>query len=104
MPYNSTGLIYGRVYTKDGSFLANADDYFYALDDNEIKYWNSIADKLQKHVKKHFPKYNLGKNVWQTGFGGDEGTGLIDYALESNPPKLPDMTFKIKNVVYYMKF
>ena len=104
MPYNSTGLIYGRVYHEDGSFLANADDYFYELDGEEIRLWNSIADKLQKHVEKHFPRYKSGKNVWQTGFGGDEGTGLIDYALESSPPMLPNMPFKINNKAYYMTF
>jgi hypothetical protein len=103
MPFNVCGLIRANLYNQDGSLLKNAEDYFFEMDE-EGSYWGIISDKMNNHVSKYFPERESGKNVWQTGFGGDESDGLIDFALQTYPPAVPDMEFDIDGIVYIMKF
>lgn len=103
MSYNSIGLIWAKVYNQDGSLFKDASDYFFDIDESG-NYIEMISNKLHKHVQKYFPKYEKNKNVWQVEFGGDGGNGLIDYALESNPPYIPIMEFEIEKKIYSMKF
>ena len=104
MPFNVCGLIRAKVYNQDGSLLKNAEDYFFEMDDMVGLYWEIISNNVSKHVAAYFPKWELDKNSWQAGFGGDEGSGLIDFALQSHPPAVPDMEFEIENKKYIMKF
>jgi hypothetical protein len=103
MSYNLIGLLWAKVYNEDGSLFQNASDYFFDMDESG-KYTEIVSNKLSEHVKKYFPKYEKNKNVWQVEFGGDGGNGLIDYALESNPPSIPTMKFEIEKQIYSMKF
>jgi hypothetical protein len=103
MPYNVSGLIRAKVYNEDGSHFANADGYFFTMDETGV-FWEMISNDLENHVAKYFPVREHDKNTWQTGFGGDEGNGLIDFALQTNPPMIPDLEFTINGTHYTMKF
>jgi hypothetical protein len=103
MPYNVCGLIHAKVYNEDGSHFANADDYFFDIDETGV-FCEIISNNLENHILNYFPVRERGKNTWQTGFGGDEGSGLIDFALQANPPLIPDLEFKIDGKNYTMKF
>ena len=82
MPFNVCGLIRANLYNQNGSVLANAEDYFFEMDEMG-SYWEIISDKMYNHVSKYFPEREPGKNIWQAGFGGDESDGLIDFALQT---------------------
>jgi hypothetical protein len=103
MSFKSIGLIWAKVRNQNGSVFKNASDYFFELDESG-KYTMLIADLMEKHVTKYFPKYESDKNVWQVEFGGDGSNGLIDYALQTPPPRLPMMLFEIQGHTYVMDF
>jgi len=104
MPYNWCGLIRANVYTIKGERIRNMSEYarFHLPDGDNV--CSDISEMVHKHAEKYFPKDELGKNVWQAGFGGDESDGLIDYALEFPPPTVPDMEFEVDGKTYVMKF
>lgn len=104
MPYNWCGLMRAKVYTDKGELIRRMSEYVMFGVPNGDHICSDIADLLHDHAKKYLPKDESGKNVWQTGFGGDEGDGLIDYALDVEPPDIPDMEFVVDGKTYIMKF
>ena len=100
MSYKYVGLVRAKIYNKD-DIIRNAQDEFFSIDENS---WLEISNKMTKHVKKFFPKKEYGKNTWQSGFGGDDSDGTIDFALQAHPPAISDMRFKFNGKFYTMKF
>ena len=104
MTYNSCGLIRANVYTIKGERIRDMAEYVMFGVQNGDHICSDISEMLRDHAAKYLPKDEPGKNVWQTGFGGDEGDGLIDYSLEFHPPEIPDMEFQVDGKTYVMKF
>ena len=93
-----------NVYTIKGELIRNMSEYVMFGVPNGDKICSDISEMVRNHAKKYLPKDEIGKNVWQAGFGGDESDGLIDYALELPPPHIPDIEFEVDGKTYVMKF
>jgi len=104
MKYNHIGLIWTTIHREDGSLFRNAADYFFDLEHPSDDYISMVTELMQCHVERYFPKYDTASNVWQVEFGGDGQDGLIDYALQSPPPSIPDMVFEVEGKKYTMVF
>ena len=106
-PAGYSGLFVGRVYDSRNILIPDADTYFWNLDQSVGKLGDDSIDKdLHSHLaKKWHPLESVSsKYGYQAGFGGDEGSGLIDFFLKKQMPCPPDMKFKVHNKNYVMKF
>ena len=106
-PAGYSGLFVGRVYDSMNNLIPDADTYFWNLDQSVGKLGDdSIDTALRAHLaKKWHPLESVSsKYSYQSGFGGDEGNGLIDFFLKKQMPCPPDMKFKVHDKNYTMKF
>lgn len=107
-----SGLFRGQVHSSlTGKLVSLAEDYFWMLGkidypDDEFKYWYYISDLINEHCIKYIRPYcGNGENYYyQSGFGGDESNGLIDFWTQSPVPEMPDMHFKIAETLYMIKW
>ena len=105
-PAGYGGLFWGRVYGPDGKRIKIAQDYFMELgqDEDEFKYWYEIDTLIHQHCVKYISPYCGPRHHYQSGFGGDESDGLIDFWTEKPIPEMPDMPFEIAGKAYVLKW
>jgi len=105
-PAGYGGLFWGRVYGPDGKKITIAQDYFMELgkDEDEFKYWYEIDALIHQHCMKYIHPYRGDNHHYQSGFGGDESDGLIDFWTEKPIPEMPDMPFEIAGKAYVLKW
>lgn len=108
-PEGYSGLFWGKVYCDDVE-IQNAEDYFLKITGSdehlEFDYWDQISDIIEQHCTKYiFPYVKDHYNYhYQSGFGGDECDGLIDFWLPVPIPKMPDIVFKIQGKIYQLRW
>jgi hypothetical protein len=103
------GLFWGCVYDSDGKQIRMAQDYFWNLgkDDHpedDFKYWYDIDELIHQHCLKYIHPYRGDRHHYQSGFGGDESDGLIDFWVKEQVPEMPDMPFEIAGKQYVLKW
>ena len=107
-PAGYSGLFWGTVYGKYGERIANAQDYFRELaEENGVDgfiYEDEISDALEEHCEIYIDPYCGIDYNYQSGFGGDDCDGLVDFWTEKPIPTMPPMYFKICKRIYVMKF
>jgi hypothetical protein len=108
-PAGYGGLFWGKVYTSDGNKIESAQDYFWELGkvdnpENDFKYWEKIIDFINHHCIKYIGPVCGITHHYQSGFGGDESDGLIDFWTEKPVPEMPDMPFEIAGKAYVLKW
>ena len=107
IPAGYSGLFVGSVYDSRNKLIPDADTYFWNLDQSMGKLGDdSIFYELRSHLAKkwHPIESAYSKYSYQSGFGGDEGSGMVDFFLEKKMPCPPDIKFKVYNKNYTMKF
>jgi hypothetical protein len=76
-------------------------------DDGDSDGWWFISQKIHKHAEETL-KTNPNHYEFQSGFGGDEGSGLIDFCYEMDEPDeelaFPPLKLTWKNVEYVIEF
>jgi hypothetical protein len=93
------GLIRAQVYGPEG-IIKFADDFF-----ESEKEWHIINEAMDAVLIPFLPERGGdGGQHWQCGFGGDEGSGLLDYWLNEKIIELPDVVFEIDGITYTMVF
>ena len=95
------------MYDSDNNLIPDADTYFWELDKNGyLEDADSISKDLDKHLSNnwHSVESSSSKYSYQSGFGGNNGDGLVDFFLENKMPCPKDMKFKVYNKNYTMKF
>lgn len=106
------GLLHGSIKEKKTGRERTEDDFSYGFDGTRNEY-DIINDKLAAHFTAHlnaepgnYDRKSLNKEGfnWQSGFGGDEGNGEIDFFLPKKIKMLSPMSFRINNVDYIMTF
>lgn len=97
------GIFRGKVYDSNGNLISNADKYFTEIENSDKV--NEVVD-LYPHLEKYWCKkfINTSKYGFQAGFGGDEGSGLIDFCFEKPVKCPPSMKFIFHGKKYKMKF
>ena len=108
-PAGYSGLFWGAVYNSKGKNIRQADDYFLELGethdpDDGFKYWDIISDAISEHCVKYIEPVCGPHHHYQSGFGGDESNGLIDFWTEKPIPEMPDMEFEIAGKKYVIKW
>lgn len=111
-PEGYYGLFWGRVYDQNGKCIYPASDYFMKLAEEKkidtFHYWDTIYELIDAYCKKHITPLveddDDDKYHYQSGFGGDECDGLIDFWLPKQVPDLPDMPFTIDGTSYVLKW
>jgi len=103
-PKAYSGMFWGSVSNEDGSTLKYASDYFFEVVDNGKEAWDIINDKLDRHLQTHIGDVDSKKYRWQSGFGGDEMDGLLEFWLPTRIECPPDMKFEILGKTYVMSF
>ncbi len=108
-PAGYGGLFWGRVYGPDGNRIRIADDYFWELGqvdhpEDDFKYWYDIDELINQHCTKYIGPYRGSDHHYQSGFGGDESSGLIDFWTAERIPEMPDMPFEIAGKAYVLKW
>ncbi len=108
-PAGYGGLFWGSVYDSDGNAISNAQDYFLELGKahnryHDYEYWDVIVDFIDEHCLKYVNPYCGDKHHYQSGFGGDEADGVIDFWVEEQLPEMPKMPFEIAGKSYIMKW
>jgi hypothetical protein len=108
-PAGYGGLFWGSVYGPDGKRIRNAQDYFWDLGkddhpDDDFQYWYDIDQLINEHCIKYIGPYRGENHHYQSGFGGDESDGLIDFWTEKPIPEMPDMPFEIAGKKYVLKW
>jgi hypothetical protein len=107
-PAGYGGLFWGRVYDSEGKRIRMAEDYFWELGkvdhpEDDFKYWYDIDELIHQHCLKYIHPYR-GDLHYQSGFGGDECDGLIDFWVKEPIPEMPDMPFEIAGKKYTIKW
>lgn len=108
-PAGYAGLFWGKIYDSDGYRLYAASDYLMKLakangEENEFKYWDVINDLITELCNTYI-KPLMGEDesyAYQSGFGGDECDGLIDFWLPVQVPELPMIPFEIEGKKYVL--
>ena len=103
------GLFWGSVYGPDGKKIKMANDYFWELGkvdhpEDDFKYWYDIDELISQHCTQYIGPYRGPDHHYQSGFGGDESDGLIDFWTENPVPEMPDMPFTIAGKNYVLKW
>lgn len=104
------GLFWGRVYDAGNTLIFPASDYFMRLAEDKqldtFEYWNILTELIDRHCVEYLNPL-MGQNLnynYQSGFGGDDCDGLIDFWLPVQVPDLPDMPFTIEGKPYVLKW
>jgi hypothetical protein len=108
-PAGYGGLFWGHVYDSDGKQLCMASEYFLDLGktdhpEDDFKYWYDIDELIHRHCMKYVHPYRGDTHHYQSGFGGDDCDGLIDFWLTEQVPEMPDMPFEIAGTQYVLKW
>lgn len=114
IPAGYGGMFTGTVYHQDNIKIKNAEDYFIniAKTNNKQKdgfdYIDEIIDAIDMHCAKYIdpllgPDNGLTYH-YQSGFGGDDTDGVISFWLPVKVPDMPNLTFKIENILYTIKW
>jgi hypothetical protein len=108
-PAGYGGLFWGYVYNSQEKVIPHAEDYFLELGEkndpsDQFKYWDIIDHKITSHCLKYIDPYCGANHHYQSGFGGDEGNGLIDFWTEKRIPEMPDLEFEIEGEKYTIKW
>jgi len=98
------GLMWGSVSNEDGHTLNDAAHFFFEVVDDGKEAWDIISDKLDLHLQTHIGDVDRKKYSWQSGFGGDEMDGLLEFCLPTQIECPPDMKFEILGKKYVMSF
>jgi hypothetical protein len=109
-PAGYGGLFWGSVYGSDGNKIKRAENYFRELGEvdhpeDDYTYWYDIDELISEHCIKYIGPYrgDIHHN-YQSGFGGDECDGLIDFWTEKPLPDMPNMPFEIAGKRYILKW
>lgn len=107
-PSGYGGLFWGRVYDSDGNRIRTASDYFWELGqdkpEDDFRYWYAIDELIHQHCLKYIHPYRGDNHHYQSGFGGDDCDGLIDFWVKEPIPEMPDMPFEIAGEKYIIKW
>lgn len=110
MPAGYAGVFLGTLYNKNGKVIYSAGDYFIDLAElNQVERWrycNIVQSIIDNSCKKYIQPY-MGCPMtyhYQTSFGSDGSSGLIDFWLSKQIPLLPDMNFTIAHEFYSLKW
>jgi hypothetical protein len=108
-PAGYGGLFWGRVYDSDGNLIRLASDYFWELGkennpEYDFQYWEEIDELIHEHCLLYVQPYTSDRHHYQSGFGGDESDGLIDFWVKDPIPEMPDMLFEIAGKKYTIKW
>lgn len=89
-------VYYGKI-TNDSGKPVNNSNFSKGNSRGFNAYWQDINSLLEKHVAKVF----LESEIMSSGFGGDDGSGVV---VVSSTKKIPDMKFTIDKKNYTMTF
>jgi hypothetical protein len=103
-PAGYSGIFWGTVYDSDETPMTGAYEYFMALDDLDTDCLDRISDLIYKHTLTYIDPYCGEHHHYQSGFGGDENDGLIDFWTENSIPEMPDMPFEVAGRQYVLKW
>lgn len=107
-PAGYSGLFWGSVSKQAGEDIPNAQEYFRELaketGESVYEYWDLVSDALEGHCTNYVAPYCGVNHNYQSGFGGDESDGLIDFWTEKPIPRMPPMLFVVNKTMYVMKF
>lgn len=106
-PSGYGGLFWGSVYDAKGKRINLASDYFWdrklPLDD-QFDAWEHISECIDAHCSKYVAPYCDDRHSYQSGFGGDESDGLIDFWAKDPIPEMPDMPFEVAGEKYTIRW
>lgn len=91
-----SGLIWGSVYDANGVYMPDAETHFWDADPDLFV---EISNIMREHVRKY-----IHVGYFQSGFGGDDRNGCIDYAWHIPAPQVDPMPFEISGCKYTMRF
>jgi hypothetical protein len=110
-PAGYAGLFWGKVFHGNGRRIKNAEDYFCNLakkngEDYEYLYWDIIGEAIDLYCEKYIaPLINDHDQYhFQSGFGGDECDGLIDFWLPEPIAKMPPLRININGKNYILRW
>lgn len=109
-PAGYAGLFWGTVYEMDGTKINHAEAHFEQLALNDGKdryeYVNLIADVIDNHCHNYIAPYcgENGEYNYQSGFGGDESDGMIDFWCEKPIPRMPNSLFGFGGKTWFIKW
>jgi hypothetical protein len=71
-----------------------------------FKYWDMIYKLIDELCTRHLKPLMNGDEsyAYQSGFGGDESDGLIDFWLPVKVPELPIISFEIYGKKYELRW
>lgn len=92
-------VYYGEITDASGKSFTNSN---FSKGNNRglNAYWQDINALLEKHVSETFNK----EEVISSGFGGDDGSGVVVVKGSAEGKKLLAMPFIINNKSYTMSF
>jgi hypothetical protein len=99
-------LCWANLYrlTKNERMKIKDDDP--ALFDDRTEGWTYMSDQIREHADAYLKTFHY-KYGFQAGFGGDEGSGLIDFYIENEESidvRFPPLQVTYKNVQYEFVF
>jgi hypothetical protein len=106
-PSGYGGLFWGSVYDAKGKHIEMASDYFWDREDlntEDLNAWEEISNFIDDHCSKYIKPYCDDRHHYQSGFGGDECDGLIDFWTKDPIPDMPDMPFEIAGEKYTIRW
>lgn len=91
-------------YSVSDYFLAlkNPDGNEYTGKDMNFETWEIVDEQISRVLCKHMPKRTHSSYHWQSGFGGDEGDGLVDFFCEQKVTLPPLSIFHLYGKLYKM--
>lgn len=111
-PEGYSGIIWGRLYDSHGTYIRMGDDYIDQLATkngaDNCDYWLEITDLIYAHCDTYLKpirdKSEHKYYSYQCEFGGDGGSGMIDFWLPEQIPELPEMHFTIGGESFIMRW
>ena len=106
-----SGSFHGSVTDMNGNTMPEymACDYFLTLrnpknntlrdDALNFEAWEIIDSYISNSVCKYMPKHDY-NYYWQSGFGGDEIDGLVDFFCKEKVELLPPVIFRLYGKSY----
>lgn len=104
------GLFWGAVYDSDELRILSASDYFVDLaESNDLDmftYCDAINELINHCCHKQFDSLldKTTTHCYQSGFGGSNCDGLIDFWLPKPIPEMPDIQFIIDDKRYTLRW
>lgn len=101
-PAGYAGLFLGRLYDSDGYRVRCGSNYLMDLaeengEEDGFAYWDVVSALIDKQCETYLKPLMNGDEsyAYQSGFGGDESDGLIDFWLPTQVPELPNIPFEV---------